>query len=189
MMDEKNYGSYQQDTAWRDVPPQENYQRGYEQQAGNWSQTGDFSWQQRRQHAGKGFGIASLVLGILALVLFFTFLNIPLAILAIVFGVIHISRRSGSAGLGIAGIVTSVFSVLLTIAMVLFLVFFGFQMLSSSELLTLPFEYFVDELGDYEYQMPENDPWKHGHSDDYHELCQPEQNQIPHQDLRAQLEL
>ena len=40
----------------------------------------------KEQEPGVGFGIASLVLGIISLLLFCTCINIPLAILAIVFG-------------------------------------------------------------------------------------------------------
>ena len=59
--------------------PQQNYD----------PQTPDQSWSVREvPSGGRGFGIASMVLGIISLVLFFSFVNIPLAILAL--SLIHI---------------------------------------------------------------------------------------------------
>jgi len=62
---------------------------------------------------GNGFGIAALVLGILSLLCFCVGLNVVLAILAIVFGGIHIGRHKngGNKGFGIAGIVMGIISI------------------------------------------------------------------------------
>ena len=66
--------------------PQQNYD----------PQTPDQSWSVREvPSGGRGFGIASMVLGIISLVLFFSFVNIPLAILAIIFGIIHLRDCHG----------------------------------------------------------------------------------------------
>jgi len=64
---------------------------------------------------GNGFGIAALVLGILSLVCFCIGLNIVLAILAIVFGAIHLGRhkKGGNKGFGIAGIVMGIVSIVI----------------------------------------------------------------------------
>lgn len=60
---------------------------------------------------GTGFGIASLVLGIISLVLFCTCLNVVTAILAIIFGIIQIVSYE-KKGMAIAGIITSGLSIL-----------------------------------------------------------------------------
>ena len=65
-----------------------------------------------RKKQGQGFGIASLVLGILALVLFCTCINVFFGILSLIFGIIQIVRYE-KKGLAIGGIVTSVISVIL----------------------------------------------------------------------------
>ena len=65
-----------------------------------------------QKEAGQGFGIASLVLGILALVLFCTCINVFFGILSLIFGIIQIVRYE-KKGLAIGGIVTSVISVIL----------------------------------------------------------------------------
>lgn len=106
---------------------------------------------------GIGFGIASMVLGIVSLVLFCTCLNIPLAIMAIIFGVIHINRRAGSIGFSIAGIVTSIISVILTVVTVIVLYIAGVN--SAAWFYTVPFENFMgDNYYDDDYY------------DDYHDF-------------------
>ena len=67
---------------------------------------------------GLGFGIASLVLGIVSLLCFCTCINIIMAILAIIFGVIQIISYE-SKGMAIGGIVTA------TISIILFVVCYG----------------------------------------------------------------
>lgn len=62
----------------------------------------------------QGFGIAALILGIFSLLLFCTCINIPLAILAIIFGIIQIVKYK-QKGLAIGGIVTAGLSILLLI--------------------------------------------------------------------------
>lgn len=64
--------------------------------------------------SGRGFGIASMVLGIIALVLFFSFVNIPLAILSIIFGIIQLTRKAPK-GMAISGIVMSTISLFLLV--------------------------------------------------------------------------
>lgn len=70
----------------------------------------------QNQEPKSGFAIASLVLGILALILFCSFINIPLAILSIVFGAIALGRRTRK-GMAIAGLVTSIISIVLLIVL------------------------------------------------------------------------
>ncbi len=63
---------------------------------------------------GLGFGIASLVLGIISLLCFCSCINIILAILAVIFGIIQIVSYE-TKGMAIAGIVTATISVILSV--------------------------------------------------------------------------
>ncbi len=75
-----------------------------------------YYYQQPPKKADNGLAIASLVLGIIALLLFLSFFNILLALVSIVLGGIYLSQakgQKGSQGLAIAGIITSVLSVVL----------------------------------------------------------------------------
>lgn len=63
---------------------------------------------------GVGFGVASLVLGIISLLCFCSGVNVILAILAIVFGVIQIVTCE-KKGMAIGGIVTAAISVVLLV--------------------------------------------------------------------------
>ena len=71
---------------------------------------------QRGPHGKKmnvGLGIASLVIGIISLMCFCTGLNVILAILAIVFGIVQLATCE-SNGLAIGGIVMAAISIVLT---------------------------------------------------------------------------
>lgn len=63
------------------------------------------------KQVGNGLGIASLVLGIISLVLFCTCANFLTGILAIVFGIVQLVR-GGNKGMPITGIVTSAISII-----------------------------------------------------------------------------
>lgn len=93
---------------------------------------------------GSGFGIASMVLGILALVFFCGCINIPLAIISIILAIIQMSRKGEGKGFAIAGIVTSVVSVILTVIMIVVVYIAGFGTTWWMRANTLPFEYFMD---------------------------------------------
>ena len=72
----------------------------------------------------KGFSIAALVLGIIAIVLCcIWYISIPCAILAIIFGVIGI--KSSKKGMSITGIVTGAIGLVISVVMFVALVFFG----------------------------------------------------------------
>ena len=75
----------------------------------------------------KGFSIAALVLGIVAIVLSCTwYISIPCAILAIVFGILGI--KSSKKGMSIAGITTGAIGMFICIAILIVLMIFGFAM-------------------------------------------------------------
>ena len=58
-----------------------------------------------------------MILGILSIVLFCTCINIPLAIAAVIFGVLQLSKNQEGRVFSILGIVTSAISVILFIIM------------------------------------------------------------------------
>lgn len=179
-MDEKQYGEnqtgYDQDTfgetgsqggTWSGA--QETYnQNAYGQ---NGQQDGGSFYHSSSKPDGNGFGIASMVLGILALVFFCGCINIPLAILSIIFAIIHISRKTGSNGFAVAGIVTSVISVILTIMVIVGFFVYGtfFRLPEPFDADTLPFEYFID--GDNVYDHYGDEDHSYIYDDDFdHEL-------------------
>ena len=63
---------------------------------------------------GKGFGVASLICGILSITFFVSFINIFTSILGIAFGLVQI-RRGTAKGISITGIILSICSVILMI--------------------------------------------------------------------------
>lgn len=99
----------------------------------------------------KGFGIASMVLGIIALVLFFSFVNIPLAILSIIFGIIQLTRKAPK-GMAISGIVMS------TISLFLLVIFWACMFVSDARTEST-------DSSTYYYEGSENDDA----SDDYYD--------------------
>ncbi len=65
---------------------------------------------------GNGFAIASLVLGVFSLVFFCTCFNVMTAVLAIIFGIIHlVSYEENGKGMAIGGIVTAGLSIVFTV--------------------------------------------------------------------------
>ncbi len=101
--------------------------------------------------SGRGFGIASMVLGIIALVLFFSFVNIPLAILSIIFGIIQLTRKAPK-GMAISGIVMS------TISLFLLVIFWACMFVSDARTEST-------DSSTYYYEGSENDDA----SDDYYD--------------------
>lgn len=75
------------------------------------------------ENAGKGMGIASLVLGIISLVLFCVwYISIPCAVVGIILGVLQ--NKKNKIGMATAGIVCSIIAlVLLVIAVIIGFVF------------------------------------------------------------------
>ena len=65
--------------------------------------------QQNNNNESKGMAIASMVLGILGLVFFcIPILNLILAVLALIFGIIVMYKKSAGKGMGIAGFVCGI---------------------------------------------------------------------------------
>lgn len=99
---------------------------------------------------GKGFGIASMVLGIIALLItllscclpFLLILSGLLGLLSIVFGIIAIAKKGGK-GMGIAGLICSGIGLLLAIVILIFSILVG------AGLMAMPA--FMEEYEDYYY--------------------------------------
>ena len=62
----------------------------------------------------KGLGIASMVLGIIAIICSLIYISIPLALLSIILGIISLVKKQKKV-FGIAGIILSVVSIIITI--------------------------------------------------------------------------
>ena len=72
--------------------------------------------QQKQKGDGRGYGIASLILGIVSVLLFCTCINWVTAILAVIFGIIQITKNK-EHGLAIGGIITAAVSMVLSVVL------------------------------------------------------------------------
>ena len=69
--------------------------------------------QQNNNNESKGMAIASMVLGILGLVFWCVpILNLILAVLALIFGIVVMHKKSSGKGMGIAGFVCGILGTL-----------------------------------------------------------------------------
>lgn len=95
------------------------YSGSYQENQDGYSYQGGYQYQNYDEppKESMGFGIASLVLGIIAMVLFCSCFNIVLAILSIIFGIIHLVRCREGKGFAIFGISLSVLSIIAFIVM------------------------------------------------------------------------
>ena len=111
------------------------------------------------------FGIVALVLGIIALLTFCTVcLNIPLAILSIIFAIIQLVRGNGK-GLAVGGIITSALSI---VACIIFYLIIGMSIPKFSDM-----DNYSDILEEYsqEYDELYNDLYDDDYDyDDYDDL-------------------
>lgn len=82
-------------------PPNQNQNPQYQRPADN-----------RKKEPGNGFAVASMVLGLISLVLFCTGINIITAILAIIFGIVHLTKHRPEKGMAIVGIITGSFGII-----------------------------------------------------------------------------
>lgn len=77
--------------------------------------------------AGKGMAIASMVLGIVSIVMLCCsyWISVPCAVVGLILGIIH-NKKNGKNGMAIAGIVCSIVSlVLLVLLLIIAAVFMG----------------------------------------------------------------
>ena len=86
-------GEYLQENAQRQNQPGGQWQNQPGGQGAQWqNQSGPYHGygQAAYQPPSEGFGIASMIIGILSLVFFCSCINIPLAIISIVFGIVQL---------------------------------------------------------------------------------------------------
>lgn len=96
---------------------------GYPQQPGYGAQPGygypqqpGYGYPPAEPQGGSGFGIASLILGIISILLFWlTILDLVPIILGIILGIVGRGRNRRGRGLALAGIITSVIALLIVI--------------------------------------------------------------------------
>lgn len=106
-----NEGKPQEIPHYQTFQPNQGYQQGQQYQP--YPQNQYYAGAQP-QKPGKGLGIASMICGIAALVLFCMCINIPLAIVALILGIVCLAKKDGAGkGMAIAGIITAAISVLL----------------------------------------------------------------------------
>ena len=134
------------------------YQQGTNEQQGVYTQnTYDYTSTDNQQpEGGSGFGIASLVLGILALITFCTIcMNIPLAILAIIFAIIQLVKGNGK-GLAIGGLITSCLSI---VACIVFYLVIGLSVPKFSDLTDMDslMQQYPELYEDYNYDFDDSD--------------------------------
>ena len=104
----------------------EPYQYGDPYQYGQNAQSTNTEYTQQYQDTYRnippeepaGFAIASLVLGIISLVLSCTMINIITGILALVFGIVHMVKYQSRKGMAIAGIVLGIISIVIMIILI-----------------------------------------------------------------------
>jgi hypothetical protein len=118
----------------------------------------------------NGFGLASLILGAAAVLLFPTCVNFILIILAIVFGVIQLSRSQKKA-MAVTGIVLSGVSLVLSIVLwvvVLSHIDFG-SVFDSDDLFDYDFSDDYDNDYDFDFDFGDDydDDYDYDYDDDY----------------------
>lgn len=103
--------------------------------------------QTQAKGTGTGFGIASLVLGILSVFTFACCINYILAVLAIIFGIVQIVKNE-KKGLAIGGIITAVISIVLGIV-------FSIYAVNIAEKMQDPDSPFYQYFEEYEQKLEE----------------------------------
>lgn len=104
------YGQPQEQSAYSNGSYDGTQQTAYQQAYNN----GQYYGQAQAKGTGTGFGIASLVLGIISIFTFACCINYILAILAIIFGIVQIVKNE-KKGLAIAGIIMGAISIIIAI--------------------------------------------------------------------------
>lgn len=124
---------------------------------------------------GKGFGIASMVLGIIALLItllscclpFLLILSGLLGLLSIVFGIIAIAKKGGK-GMGIAGLICSGIGLLLAIVILIFSILVGAGLMAMPAFMEEYEDYYYDNYYyDYDYDDYDYDDYDYDYDYDY----------------------
>lgn len=101
----------------------------------------------------KGFCIASMVLGIVALVFFCVwYISIPCGILAIIFGILGVKTKN--KGMAIAGLITGTIGLVISVLIIILIFIFGFAIGISDVLEDIDDGYYdKDYYYDYDTYM------------------------------------
>lgn len=114
-MDDRNYENPSEETV------REEY---HEDRSSQFSGSGYGNYREPRENKpSNGLGVASLVLGVISLVGLCFCLGPLTGILAIIFGIIQISRTPENRAFSIAGIITGAMGIILTIAITIIIAF------------------------------------------------------------------
>ena len=117
--------------------------------------------QQKQKGDGRGYGIASLILGTVSVLLFCTCINWVTGILAIIFGIIQITKNK-EHGLAIGGIVTAAIS--MVFAVILYLAI-GLGMADAG----ITYKDLLYDQYDDSYDGEGNDTWYDDGSDGWYD--------------------
>lgn len=126
------------------------YQTSESQRQGSYQSGGDPNNMYSVEGASvekHGFGIASLVLGILALCTFCLCINIVFAILSIIFGIIQLVQN-GPKGLAIGGLITSGLSI---VFMVIYIILVNRGLIDANYYFDVPGHHYEWNNTDYDY--------------------------------------
>lgn len=139
----QNQESNQQNMNQQNPYQQSGSQQNAYQQYNNGQQMPPYGYQPPER---KGFAIASLVLGILSLVLCCLGGGV-LGIIGLILGIVSLVKKESKMGMAIAGVITSSFGIVFGIAMLIYAVMmFGFM----SENMDAILESDIEEIYDYE---------------------------------------
>jgi hypothetical protein len=133
-----NQQNYNHNQQGYNYGPQDYGQQGYDQQY--------YGQAEQQKPNNIGFGLTSMILGILSLLLFCSCVNYILAVLAIIFGIIQLVKYQ-NRGMAIAGLVTAGLSILLATIM-----WIGFSTMTIDE--NNPLYQYLEE---YQYGYGEDD--------------------------------
>lgn len=107
--------------------------------------------EEKQKKDRRGLCIASLVLGIVSLLIFcIWYISIPCAILAIIFGILGL--KSKGKGMAIGGLVTGIISFVLSILIVIAIFAFGFVFGLTDVLQENGYDSLEEFYHDYEYR-------------------------------------
>ena len=114
-MDQNNFNNMQQGYPQQGYPQQQYSQQGYPQQGypqQQYSQQG-YTQQTAGSEGGSGLGIASMVLGIVALVFSccLYYVSLPCALVGLILGAVSLAKKKPGKGMAIAGLVCSIISI------------------------------------------------------------------------------
>ena len=161
----------------QDLPQEGIYKAGTHQKQGEYHDTSQdwnstYSQEAKGQESrqayepvSQGFGIASLSIGIVSLLLFCTCINIPLAVLAVVFGILQLTKPGCKKGMAIGGIITSVLSIFLF--MVFFIGFMG--SINYQEDFQRQLQRSLERQFEDDYEDGYNDGYMDDYEDDYND--------------------